>query len=112
MFVLPYEKLWDMPFDGESAEKRAPRWLGNVIWFIILVVFTICFRMRVDGRENLRAFKGAGGVVVIGNHISFLDVVCMYVSSRPDQWIRFMGREDLWPKGFGFPNTVEVIYVE
>ncbi len=106
MFITPYEKIWDMPINGGSDEKRAPRWLGNFLWALILAVFTICFRMRVDGRENLRAFKGAGGVVVIGNHISFLDVVCMYVSSRPDQWIRFMGREDLWPKFGGLLGHV------
>lgn len=103
MLLTPYDKIWDMPIDGESGKtvKRAPRWFGNLAWVVILVIFKVCFRLHVDGRENLRAFKDAGGVVVIGNHTSFLDVVCMYVSARPSQWIRFMGREDLWPKAHG-----------
>lgn len=99
--LTPYEKIWDMPYDGFSDEKQGPRWFGNLAWVVITAVFKLCFRLEVTGRENLRAFKGEGGLVVVGNHTSFLDVVCMYISSRPDQWIRFMGREDLFGKADG-----------
>lgn len=103
MLITPYEKIWDMPVDGGSAktEKRAPRWFGNFAWVVITAVFKLCFRLKVDGRESLRAFKGETGLVVVGNHTSFLDVVCMYITSRPSQWIRFMGREDLFTKAGG-----------
>lgn len=106
MLITPYEKIWDMPYDGFSDEKQGPRWLGNIIWVLIAVVFKICFRIEVEGRENIRAFKDAGGVVIIGNHTSFLDVVCMYMATRPSQWVRFMGRENLFPKGGGLLGHV------
>ncbi len=99
--LTPYEKIWDMPYDGFSDEKQAPRWFGNFAWVLITAVFKLCFRIEVTGRENIRAFKDAGGVVIIGNHTSFLDVVCMYIATRPEQWVRFMGREDLFGKAGG-----------
>lgn len=99
--ITPYEKIWDMPYDGFSDEKQAPRWFGNLAWVVITAVFKLCFRFEVSGRENLRAFKGESGLVIIGNHTSFLDVVCMYIATRPSQWVRFMGREDLFPKAGG-----------
>lgn len=106
MFLTPYEKIWDMPFDGFSDEKRAPRWFGNLVWALISAVFRPCFRIEIAGRENVREFKGAGGLVLIGNHISFLDVVCMYMATRPSQWPRFMGREDLFTKAGGLLGHV------
>ncbi len=99
--ITPYEKIWDMPYDGFSDEKQAPRWFGNFAWALITAVFKLCFRFEVSGRENIRAFKDAGGVVIVGNHTSFLDVVCMYIATRPEQWVRFMGREDLFGKAGG-----------
>ena len=106
MLITPYEKIWDMPYDGFSDEKQAPRWFGNLAWAVILAIFKLCFRLEVTGRENLRAFKDAGGLVIIGNHTSFLDVVCMYIATRPSQWPRFMGREDLFPKAGGLLGHV------
>lgn len=106
MLVTPYDKIWDMPYDGFSQEKQAPRWLGNFVWALLSVVFKICFRYEVAGRENLRAFKRESGVVIVGNHTSFLDVIFMYLATRPDQWVRFMGRENLWPKLGGLMGHV------
>lgn len=104
--ITPYEKMWDMPFDGTSDDKQAPRWAGNLIWGFLAFVFKICFRYRVDGRENIRGFEGESGLVVVGNHTSFLDVAFMYLATRPKQWIRFMGREDLYPKASGLVGQV------
>lgn len=103
---LPYEKIWDMPFDGVSDEKQAPRWVGNIIWGFLAFVFKVCFRYHVDGRENLRGFKNETGVLVVANHTSFLDVAFMYIVTRPTQWIRFMGRENLYPKMHGFIGQI------
>ncbi|MEG0324846.1 MAG: lysophospholipid acyltransferase family protein, partial [Raoultibacter sp.] len=103
---LPYEKLWDMPLGGNSNEKEAPHWLGNIIYGFLFVVFKICFRYRVDKRENLREFEGKSGVLIVSNHTSFLDVVFMYLSARPRQWIRFLGRENLYPKLHGLIGQI------
>ena len=93
---LPYEKMWDMPLGGTSDEKQVPHWAGNLIWGFLAFVFKICFRYRVDHRESLRGFKDKTGVVVVGNHTSFLDVAFMYLAGRPSQWVRFLGRENLF----------------
>ena len=84
---LPYEKMWDMPLGGTSDEKQVPHWAGNLIWGFLAFVFKICFRYRVDHRESLRGFKDKTGVVVVGNHTSFLDVAFMYLAGRPSQWV-------------------------
>ena len=103
---MPYEKIWDMPLGGDSDEKQAPRWLGNIIYGFLAFVFKVCFRYRVDGRENLRGFEGKSGVLIVSNHTSFLDVAFMYLSARPNQWIRFLGREDLYTKLHGFIGQI------
>ncbi|RNL48511.1 lysophospholipid acyltransferase family protein [Paraeggerthella hongkongensis] len=104
--ILPYEKIWDMPYDGASDEKQAPRLVGNLIYGFLAFVFKICFRYRVDNLESLRGFKGESGVVVVANHTSFLDVVFMYLASRPSQWIRFLGRENLFGNAHGLAGHI------
>ena len=103
---LPYEKMWDMPLGGTSDEKRVPHWAGNLIWGFLAFVFKICFRYRVDHRESLRGFKDKTGVVVVGNHTSFLDVAFMYLAGRPSQWVRFLGRENLFGNAHGLVGQV------
>ena len=68
---------------------------------LIGFVFKVLFRYRVDGRENLRAFKDCCGAVVVSNHTSFLDVVLMYVAARPGQFVRLMGRDSLFGNAHG-----------
>lgn len=103
---LPYEKMWDMPLGGVSDEKQVPHWAGNVIYGFLAAVFKVCFRYRVDKRENLRGFKDKSGVLVVSNHTSFLDVVFMYLAARPSQWVRFLGRENLFGKAGGLVGQI------
>ena len=98
---LKYADMWDMPLDGTSEEKKIPHWFGNLAWVVIGGVFKLLFRYRIDGRENLRAFKGVSGVLLVANHTSFLDVVFMYLACRPSQWVRFMGRDTLFDNAGG-----------
>ncbi len=83
---LKYADMWDMPLDGASEEKKIPIGFGNLAWVVIGGVFKLLFRYRIDGRENLRAFKGVSGVLLVANHTSFFDVVFMYLACRPSQW--------------------------
>ena len=103
---LPYEKMWDMPLGGVSKEKQIPHWAGNIIYGFLFVLFKICFRYRCDGIENLRAFNKRGGVVVISNHTSFLDTVFLYLTARPKQWIRLLGRESLFANAHGLVGQI------
>lgn len=100
-----YERLWDMPMDRRAARAQGvrgvPLWFAHLVAAIIGAVFRVCFRYRVDGVENLRAFEGRRGAVVIGNHVSYLDVVFMFLAARPRQWIRFVARESLFEAGHG-----------
>lgn len=101
-----FEKMWDMPFSGMSPEKKAPHLVGNVIYGFLALVFKVCFRYRVDNRESLRGFNGKSGVVVVANHTSFLDVVFVYLSARPSQWVRFMGRDTLFNNAGGLVGHI------
>ena len=103
---LPYEKMWDMPLGGTSDDKQVPHWAGNLIWGFLVFVFKICFRYRVDRRESIRGFYRKSGVVVVANHTSFLDVAFMYLATRPQQWLRFMGRESLFDNAHGLVGQV------
>ena len=75
---LRYEDMWDRALGGTTDEKQIPHWFANFAYVLIGFVFKVLFRYRVDGRENLRAFKDRCGAVVVSNHTSFLDVVLMY----------------------------------
>ena len=98
--------MWDMPLAGTSDKKHIPHWAGNIIWAFVGIVFKICFRYRIEHRQNLRAFKNKRGVVVIANHTSFLDVVFMYLAARPSQWIRFLGRDTLFGNAHGLAGQI------
>ena len=93
---VPAEKLWDMPLGGVSQDKQVPHWLGNIIFGFLFVLFKVAFRYHTDGLDNLRGFKGRGGVVVVSTHTSILDTAFLYLSARPKQWIRLLGRENLF----------------
>ena len=56
---LRYEDMWDRALGGTTDEKQIPHWFANFAYVLIGFVFKVLFRYRVDGRENLRAFKTA-----------------------------------------------------
>jgi 1-acyl-sn-glycerol-3-phosphate acyltransferase len=66
----------------------------------------LLYRTRLDGMENIPA----GGALLAGNHVSYLDPIVMWsVSRRP---IHFMAKRELWdskllawalPRLWGFP---------
>lgn len=98
---LPYENMWDMPLGGTSEEKQIPHWFGNFCYIFLGFLFKICFRYTVTGRESLRAFDKKQGVVLVCNHTSFLDTVFLFLSARPSQWVRLIGRDTLFPTARG-----------
>ncbi len=103
---LPYEKMWDMPLGGTSTEKQIPHWFGNIAYVIVGGVCKLLFRYKVEGRENLRGFYDESGVVVVCNHTSFLDVAFIYLSARPKQWIRLIGRDTLFDNAHGLVGQI------
>ena len=103
---LKYEDMWDRALGGTTDEKQIPHWFANFAYVLIGFVFKVLFRYRVDGRENLRAFKDRCGAVVVSNHTSFLDVVLMYVAARPSQFVRLMGRDSLFGNAHGLAGQI------
>ena len=104
---LSREEMWDLPIDPiDKRQRHVTHWMGNIGWALANSVFKVAFRMRVDGRENLSVFKGLSGVVVVCNHTSYLDVACMYLSARPSQWIRIMGRDSLFETAHGLGGQI------
>lgn len=98
---LSQERMWDMPLTAEGQGKRIPHWFGNLAYAVVGLLFKVAFRYRIENRSALRAFKGAGGVLLVSNHTSYLDVVMMYLACRPSQWVRLMGREKLFEQAGG-----------
>lgn len=110
--MLAYKDIWDMPIDAASAErdgkgaKPIPHLVGNVVYAVLLVVFKIAFRFSVEGIEHVRAFRDGKGCVVAGNHVSYLDPVFLWLSTRPSQWIRFMARDNMFANAKGLAGQV------
>ena len=103
---LRYEDMWDRALGGNSDEKQIPHWFANFAYVLVAFVFKVLFRYRVDGRDNLRAFKDRCGAVVISNHTSFLDVAYMYIAARPSQFVRLMGRDSLFGNAHGLLGQI------
>ena len=91
-----YEKCWDMPFGGTSDERHISKWFACIAATLVSIAFKICFRYRIDGKENLYKLFGKTGVVLVANHTSFLDVIFIYLSCIWKVWPRFIARDTLF----------------
>ena len=98
---LSQQQMWDRPLGGTQKKGQIPHWAGLILFGVLAFLCKVLFRYRVDNLESLRGFKGKSGVVVVGNHTSYLDVVFMFIAAMPGQWTRFMGRDTLFEKGHG-----------
>ena len=96
---LTQQQMWDRPLGGTQKKGQIPHWAGLILFGVLAFLCKVLFRYRVDNLESLRGFKGKSGVVVVGNHTSYLDVVFMFIAAMPGQWTRFMGRDTLFEKG-------------
>ena len=105
-FFLSQEEMWDMPIQPKEGEKHIPHWVGNILYVVFGFIGKVFFRYKVEGKENLRHLQGKTGAVVVCNHTSYLDVVFLYLTSRPKQWIRFLAKDDLFEVAHGFIGWV------
>ena len=107
--MISYEKIWDMPVmtaaqRGQGDDKTEPyssQVMGNIIYAVVGLICKVAFRYNAEGLENFRQFAGKQGCVVVSAHRSFLDPVFLWLTARPSQWIRFMARENIFPKANG-----------
>ena len=103
--MLKYEQMWDMSLGGPSRQNEVTHWAGNILYVVLGFLTKLFYRWTVTGRDKLRAFKGKG-VLVVCNHTSFLDVICIWLAARPDQWVRFMARDSLFTNGGGLLGQI------
>ena len=58
-----------------------------IAWFLT----AICFRMKASGRENI---PQSGPVILVCNHISMMDVACIYAQTKRRVW--FMAKKEIF----------------
>lgn len=104
--MLSYEEMLDMPVGGTSQEKEIPHWCANIIYVVVGSIAKVLWRYRIEGMQTLRDLHEKSGVVVVSNHKSFLDVVFLWCSTRPDMWIRFMARDEFYEKAGGLLGQI------
>ncbi len=91
------EQLWDKSLGGNDTSDEIPHGWGRFFSGLFGFLCKILFRYRIDNQEVLRAFEGKKrGAVVVAPHVSYLDVVIIFLSARPRQWIRLLGRDSLF----------------
>ncbi|MBS6940429.1 MAG: 1-acyl-sn-glycerol-3-phosphate acyltransferase [Slackia piriformis] len=110
--MLSYQEMWDMPLSAQSAGREGkeaghiPHLAGNIIYGALFAVFKAAFRFSVHGIEHVRTFSDGRGCVVAGNHASYLDPVFLWLAARPQQWIRFMARDNMFSNAKGIAGQV------
>lgn len=94
-----YAELFDSPFGVDEYDNGKKRFWRGPAWVIVGVVGAIakvCWRYDVENLQSLEMLAEKGGVVVVSNHTSYLDVVFMYLSMFPRRWPRFIARDSLF----------------
>ena len=99
MSIEVRERYWDNPIGAPEAPSG---WFTTFAAGLLRVVWAICFRARIEGREHIEALAKQGrGAVVAGNHVSLADPPSMYVAVRP-HILRLMGKESVFTKAGAF----------
>ncbi len=94
-----YIQYFDRPLGVDQYGSGEKRFSRIPAYFIISVVSCICkilYRYDIHNRKNLDTLARVGGVVVVSNHSSYLDVVFMYLSMFPHYFPRFIARDTLF----------------
>ena len=94
-----YDRFFDSPFgvdEYSTGEKRVSRVPAYVIVGTVAGICKVLYRYDVRNYESLDTLAKRGGVVVVSNHTSYLDVVFMYLSMFPNHWPRFVARDTLF----------------
>jgi len=97
--VKRYDRFFDAPFGVDEYSSGEKRFWRGPAWVIVGTVGGICkvlYRYDVENFRSLDTLAKRGGVVVVSNHVSYLDVVFMYLSMFPHYWPRFMARDSLF----------------
>lgn len=91
------DRFYDGSLDGNDRSKRFGTGFACFLSGFFHVIARLFFRYEVTGQENLRQFIGKkNGAVLVAPHVSYVDAVLLFLSARPKQWVRLMGKSDLF----------------
>lgn len=73
------------------------RFLRKVVYLILYVIsftlFKLFFNFKVFGKENE---LDKGPMIVVSNHLSWFDFLLMAISLKPDKYIHFLAKEEVF----------------
>ncbi len=106
-FFPVHEDYWDRPFGGNDSTNHLPYPLICFLSGFFSVFMKVLFRFSVKNQESVRKFQGKkNGAVVVSPHVSYLDVIAMFLSVRPTQWVRLIGRDSLFEAAGGILGRI------
>lgn len=85
------EYFYDAPIIGPD---RSTRWFSHLVHGVAFVVFKVCFRYRIIGREHLVEVPQGKGAILAGNHASMADPLFGLLANHMN--VRYIGKEELF----------------
>ena len=102
-----HEEYWDRPYAGNNNENAIPHTVGVVLGNFFRFVSKLFFRFSRENDEIITEFDGKKtGAVLIAPHVSYWDVIFMFISMRPRGWVRLLGRDNLFSTAGGLLGWV------
>ena len=108
---MKYQDMWDLPLskydlDKQSFKKRISHVTSWIVYIVVGALMKLIFRLTTKQREHIRELLGKSGAVIIAPHVSYLDPVALWLSARPQQFIRFMAKDDLFTQEKGLTRKL------
>ncbi len=98
-----YDRFYDGALSGNDPERRFSLTVAHVLSALFHVLARILFRYEIKGQNTLWQFTGKkNGAVLVAPHVSYIDAIMMFLAARPKQWVRLMGKSDLFTCAGGF----------
>ena len=90
--IKPREAFYSQDVTGEDGTGRT--WLIKACKVVIPPLCRLLYKLEVRGKENIPP-REEGPVVFVGNHVSYMDPVVLWVAAQPRK-PRFLARSNLW----------------
>ncbi|MGN0037613.1 MAG: lysophospholipid acyltransferase family protein [Coriobacteriales bacterium] len=93
-FRLVKPRVWFYGQDLTGADGRGRTWLIKACKVVIPPLCRLLYKLEARGTENIPP-REEGPVVFVGNHVSYMDPVVLWVAAQPHK-PRFLARSNLW----------------
>jgi 1-acyl-sn-glycerol-3-phosphate acyltransferase len=91
------DRFFDGTFGGNEQNNEIPPTVAHFFSGLFHFLCRLFWRYEVVNQERLRAFMGKrSGAVLVAPHVSYVDVIILFLTARPKQWVRLMGRDNLF----------------